>query len=134
VNEAELSAPPAPEPVRVSIGTVHLPKQFAYGVTKDDAQLLFHKLPDLSAYQGTMDFRDSNELTEKWSKGEQRELKKANEFARAIDLRNADADGIAYENRRRIIAEFSTPENPFDPGRTEVQGALCYFLWTRHLF
>lgn len=50
------------------------------------------------------------------------ELRKANLLAQALDLRNANAAGVAYENRLRIIEAFSTPKNPFDPGRTEVQG------------
>jgi len=56
-----------------------------------------------------------------------REKQKATTFAKVVDLRNADADGIAYENKRRIIVAFSTPENPFDPGRTEVQAAILTY-------
>ena len=67
-----------------------------------------------------------------------KEVRKANLFAKALDLRNANAAGIAFENRRRIIMAFSTPENPFDTGRTEVQGTcrsnfLCR-LHDVHLF
>ncbi|CDO74835.1 hypothetical protein BN946_scf185022.g5 [Trametes cinnabarina] len=50
------------------------------------------------------------------------ESQKFKVFARLVDLRNANAEGIAYENRRRIIAAFSEPDNPNDPGRPEVQG------------
>jgi len=64
------------------------------------------------------------------------ELHKANMFAKVLDLRNANAKGIAYVNRRRIIYAFSTPQNPFDTGRTEVQAALLTYkirnLW-KHL-
>ncbi|THU96875.1 S15/NS1 RNA-binding domain-containing protein [Dendrothele bispora CBS 962.96] len=133
VKEAGLAGPPAMQPIEVSVGTVHVPKQFAYGVTKDDAKLLFDKLPEMSAYQGVKDHKDTEKMNETWRLGVVRELKKATEFAKAIDLRNADAEGIAYENRRRIIAEFSAPENPFDPGRTEVQAAILTYrirnLW-----
>ena len=52
---------------------------------------------------------------------------KANLLAKALDLRNANAAGIAFENRRRIIKAFSMPENPYDTGRTEVQGAYILF-------
>ncbi|KAG5335178.1 hypothetical protein C0989_002006 [Termitomyces sp. Mn162] len=58
-----------------------------------------------------------------WRKNLVKEHGKANAFARVIDLRNANAAGIAYENRRRIIEAFSTPQNPFDTGRSEVQGS-----------
>ncbi|KAH0591350.1 hypothetical protein H2248_001428 [Termitomyces sp. 'cryptogamus'] len=68
-----------------------------------------------------------------WRKNIVKEHGKANAFARVIDLRNANAAGIAYENRRRIIEAFSTPQNPFDPGRSEVQAALLTYrirnLW-----
>ncbi|KAF5346125.1 hypothetical protein D9758_009970 [Tetrapyrgos nigripes] len=134
VNEAELASPPKRVPLDTSIGTIELPQQFAYGVTVSEAKLLFDKLPRLSAGQGLSEGTFSKELSDTLQKGEQRELKKANEFARAIDLRNADADGVQYENKRRIIAKFSTPENPFDPGRTEVQAALLTYrirnLWS----
>jgi len=60
----------------------------------------------------------------------------ANMFAKVLDLRNANAQGIAYVNRRRIIFAFSTPQNPYDTGRTEVQVALITYkirnLW-KHL-
>jgi len=54
-------------------------------------------------------------------------------LARVISLKNANAKGIAFENRRRIIAAFSEPSNPHDPGRPEVQAALLTYqirnLW-----
>jgi len=54
-------------------------------------------------------------------------------LARLISLRNANAKGIAFENRKRIIATFSEPSNPHDPGRPEVQAALLTYkirnLW-----
>jgi len=40
---------------------------------------------------------------------EQRKLKKANMLVSVRDLRNANAQGIAYENQRRIVAAFSGP-------------------------
>lgn len=51
-----------------------------------------------------------------------KELQKAQMFTTLLDLRNSDAQGLAFENRRRIVQEFSGPENPFDTGRPEVQG------------
>jgi hypothetical protein len=47
-------------------------------------------------------------------------------MAALVDLRNADAAWIAFENRRRVIEAFSEPVKPDDTGRTEVQGA-CLF-------
>jgi small subunit ribosomal protein S15 len=50
------------------------------------------------------------------------EGRKAEMLERLLDLRNANSAGIAYENRRRIVDEFSTADKPGDTGRTEVQG------------
>jgi len=51
-------------------------------------------------------------------------VKQANALARLVDLRNANKAGIAFENRRRVVAAFSEPGKPNDTGRTEVQAAL----------
>jgi small subunit ribosomal protein S15 len=48
----------------------------------------------------------------------------ANVMARMVDLRNANAAGVAFENRRRVVEAFSEPGKPNDTGRTEVQGAF----------
>ena len=42
-------------------------------------------------------------------------------FARVMDLRNSNARGIAFENRKRIIAAFSPPGKDNDTGCPEVQ-------------
>jgi small subunit ribosomal protein S15 len=108
-----------------SIGVVDLPKEFAFGVDAKEKELLFEDLPVASA-QMTVNTMTVNNLppTLKDVKDEEKnELLKANLLAKALDLRNANAAGIAFENRRRIIKTFSTPENPYDTGRTEVQGA-----------
>lgn len=121
VNEAALSQATQ---VRYPIGPVLLPNYLAYGMGNADSQKIFSTLPGLSA-QRELFASSSNpqSLLKLENSVNEAELLKANLFARAVDLRNADADGIAYENRRRIILAFSSPENPFDTGRTEVQGA-----------
>lgn len=60
-----------------------------------------------------------------------------------IDLRNANAGGIAFENRRRIVEAFSEPNRERkgpDTGRAEVQGisnglpcVLCANRWLDRL-
>lgn len=80
--------------------------------------MLFDSLPVLTAdmaQRGELDMAG-------YSSNKERQLQNANMFAKVLDLRNANAAGIAYENRRRIIHAFSGPENPFDTGRAEVQG------------
>ena len=70
----------------------------------------------------TSQIRNPSFTKEMRDEDDRAELRKANLLAKVLDLRNANAAGIAYENRLRIIEAFSTPQNPFDPGRTEVQG------------
>ncbi|KAJ7905671.1 mitochondrial ribosomal protein S15, partial [Mycena olivaceomarginata] len=101
-------------------GVADMPKYKAFGVAEAEAKTLFRRLPDL-----TIDSPGREEKAQK--EVEAAERLKAVNFARVIDLRNADVAGISYENRRRIIVAFSTPENPFDPGRTEVQAAILTY-------
>jgi len=120
------------KPVETSVGTVNVPAQPAFGVAEAEQKLLFDHLPKLTAEAASQpttiaigspppaympDVATLNEIAT------QKELEKANMFAKVVDLKNANAAGIAFENRRRIVAAFSTPENPFDTGRAEVQGA-----------
>ncbi|KAJ3709879.1 hypothetical protein DFJ43DRAFT_1009440, partial [Lentinula guzmanii] len=119
VNEAELSSPPQMTSIELPVGTVQLPSQMGFGVTDTDAEKLFRRLPELSLHT-----KGSNNGSENEPFAGERENIKANTFAKVLNLRNADSDGIAYENKRRIIVAFSTLENQFDPGRTEVQGAV----------
>jgi hypothetical protein len=50
-------------------------------------------------------------------------VRQVNAMAAVVDLRNANAAGIAFENRRRVIAAFSEPGKSNDTAR-EVQ---CVF-------
>jgi len=114
---------------------VHMPQQLGFGVGDAERMMLFDKLPMLSAEAETLGAEHDSQETKsaKYALGLEKELKKANSFAQLLDLRNANAAGIAYENRRRIIAAFSSPSNPIDPGRSEVQAALLTYrirnLW-----
>lgn len=128
VDEKELEGPPSLQDIETPVGTVHLPQQLAYGMSDAETTALLHDLPQLSSSVGALGKQTESDITAADTIGQKRELRKANEFAHAIDLRNADSGGIAYENRRRIILAFSSPENPFDTGRTEVQGE-CLFLY-----
>ncbi|KZP10075.1 S15/NS1 RNA-binding domain-containing protein [Athelia psychrophila] len=131
VTEQELSGL-EPEQKELSYGVLTMPKLLNYGVGPAEKQLLFEQLPPLTAQ------RDGLRQPEKWTAtshadAERVELMKVNMLARVIDLRNANAGGIAYENRRRIIAAFSEPGKPEDTGSPEVQVALVTFkirnLW-----
>ncbi|KAF7294808.1 hypothetical protein MIND_01018500 [Mycena indigotica] len=102
----------APSMVEEYQGVV-IPKYRSFGVHRDEKKILFDHLVTLTNTSVPKQAAESKAAAEN--------------FARAIDLRNADAAGISYENRRRIIKAFSTPENPFDPGRTEVQAAILTY-------
>ncbi|PPQ93561.1 hypothetical protein CVT25_005553 [Psilocybe cyanescens] len=122
-----------------ALGTVLLPLQFGHGVGPVEKKTLFEDLPmasvsmSMAAHEQTayLDRQSTNPklanpltLAELLDVENGKELRKSNLLAKALDLRNANAGGIAFENRRRIIMAFSTPDNPYDTGRTEVQVAL----------
>lgn len=116
--------------------TVTVPKATNYGIGAVEKELLLEDLPVLSAqapflaagshFNSVFDSQVSRPtvevLAEKQADAVKTEMAKLNAFAKVIDLQNANARGIAYENRRRIVLEFSGPQNQFDPGRAEVQG------------
>jgi len=130
VDEEVLVSSTELQPRSFAIGQVNVPNQFGFGVDTAEQNMLLDSLPLLTAdmaQRGDLDM--SGYRTNK-----ERQLQNANMFAKILDLRNANAAGIAYENRRRIIYAFSTPQNPFDPGRAEVQAALLTYkirnLWS----
>lgn len=145
VDQEALSAPPQKslESVAVEVGTLELPKQLGFGVAEPaEKSMLFNDLPlatvqmslsndgieeESAKYADRVAVRPPSSV-EKFEKARLTELGKANLFAKTLDLRNANAKGISFENRRRIIKAFSAPENPFDTGRTEVQGEDFFLL------
>jgi len=139
INEDELHSSTAMKPTEVPYGVVNLPQQLGLGVDEAEKRILFEDLPLATsemalnnaqilkkaiASQGTSATLKVREDTDAdiLAREREKELRKANLLAKALDLRNANAAGISFENRRRIILAFSTPDNPFNPGRTEVQG------------
>jgi small subunit ribosomal protein S15 len=131
IKETDLTSTTAMHSKEFSIGNVDLPKEFAFGVDAKEQTLLFDELPSVSA-QMNANSLPSDSKSEEVVRLEENERLKANLLAKALDLRNANAAGIAFENRRRIIKAFSTPENPYNTGRTEVQGTLndLFSAWT----
>lgn len=113
--------------VESSVGEVLIPAQPAFGVAAVEADLLFNELPRISAEARNLlpppvGAAVSSDKVQQFERFAEQERRKVENFSKVVDLRNANAAGIAFENRRRIIEAFSTPENPFDPGRAEVQG------------
>ncbi|KIM88887.1 hypothetical protein PILCRDRAFT_62247 [Piloderma croceum F 1598] len=122
VTEKELDGA-SPQPLTLSSGVLLMPRLLNYGVGEAEKELLFEHLPPLTTEVGGIRRPKAWTMT-LHEEAEQMELKKANMLASVIDLRNANAGGIAYENRRRIVAAFSEPGKPGDTGRPEVQAAL----------
>jgi small subunit ribosomal protein S15 len=110
----------------LATGSLHMPKHFNYGIGEQEKDLLFEALPQLTIENISKPrpggAQGVQRMMARHNEAGKMELLKLHFFSRAVSLRNANAKGIAYENRRRIIAEFSEPANPEDPGRPEVQG------------
>ncbi len=116
---------------------VRVPPSLAFGIRQREQRMLFEHLPLLSADMNTrhemsmMGGGGANHHqmgVETMSAYHETQLTagvaQANAMARVVDLRNANAAGISFENRRRVIEAFSEPGKPNDTGRTEVQGTL----------
>lgn len=115
-----------------------IPKYMSYGMEGTDAagtkgdkiELFFHDLPRISSGSGEASHSANNMdrlrmgmgISQETRMVKETEFEKASNFARAIDLRNANARGLAFENRRRVIAAFSPSGNMADSGYPEVQG------------
>lgn len=101
------------------------------GLSEHDHEFLFKHLPDVSAQATFLKTTDVDPL--EWSSGsnstdlakaEYMEKHKASMLARIMDLRNSNADDVAFQNRKRVVLAFSAPSQPYDTGRPEVQGTL----------
>ena len=119
--EAVYSQDSEPQVLHFSEGDVKMPSHLNFGIEGgEEKKLLFEVLPTLTVERGVTTFDE--DTVERTKAAMKEEVEKANMFARLADLRNANAKGLAYENRRRIIAAFSTPQHPNDTGRPEVHG------------
>ncbi|KAJ3552636.1 hypothetical protein NM688_g4046 [Phlebia brevispora] len=115
-----------------------LPKYYNFGIGDKEKSMLFEALPTLTM-ERTLEVGANEKLARPEFLNEQSptaefvENVKANMLARIVDLRNANARGIAFENRRRCIAAFSESGKPDDTGRPEVQGTIHVFHTTVRL-
>lgn len=135
VTEKDIyAAAEVPDSVPDGATEVIVPQFFNYGLKAAERRQLFETLPVLTAEArvksvlakaGDLLPQDMIPVAEQAQKeGEAAEAYKAQLLARVVDLRNANARGIAYENRQRCIAAFSEPGKPNDTGRPEVQAAI----------
>jgi hypothetical protein len=96
-----------------------------FGIPREASELLFEKLPAVSAQRGFLKQSDGAiafepRVMEEAEKAEEEEVTKADQLKRIVDLRNANSDGIAVENRRRVIETFARSER--DTASPEVVG------------
>lgn len=128
ITEKDLEAT---DVVDYPMGSVAVSKHLNYGIGEREKEMLFDTLPQLSALHsvasvsslGNQRNVSATKLQQQHDEAIPIERFKTRMFARVISLKNANAKGIAFENRRRIVTAFSEPSNPHDPGRPEVQGA-----------
>jgi small subunit ribosomal protein S15 len=128
-EELAPDAPPQIVHIPAAAADVRVPPALAFGLREREQRMLFEHLPLLSADMATrremhaMRSVKAEEMAVRHEEELAAGVAQANAIAKLVDLRNANAGGIAFENRRRVIAAFSEPEKPNDTGRTEVQGA-----------
>jgi small subunit ribosomal protein S15 len=105
------------------------PLASSFGIRAREQRMLFAHLPLLAADMHTRrEMRMSGtpkaaEMAAQHERALEAGTRQAESLAKLVDLRNANAAGVAFENRRRVVEAFSEPGKPGDTGRTEVQGA-----------
>jgi len=125
ITEDALYSDSVPEVIRSPEGDIELPPHLSYGIAGEAKELLFEVLPPLSAQKDVTKF--SENVVSEMQQAMEMEKAKANMFAKIVDLRNANAKGLAFENRRRCINMFSPPGKSDDTGRPEVQGTTAKY-------
>lgn len=119
---AATSAAVAEDPAFPTTG--YTPKEFNFGLAKEDAEQLSTVLPLVSAQRvalsGPHEFGEAMER--RAVEAEEQERDKRDKLMRIVDLRNANAKGIEVENTRRIVGAFGRAEG--DTGSPEVQAAI----------
>ncbi|EJU02678.1 S15/NS1 RNA-binding domain-containing protein [Dacryopinax primogenitus] len=103
---------------------INLPELYQHGLGEGDERVLFESLPTLASTTGLVfdDKRSEQRLMDELQDNTLISRLQANYLSRILDLRNANAQGIAFENRRRCIKVFGETES--DSGRPEVQAAI----------
>lgn len=120
---------------------VTLPSASAFGLGPGENALLFEHLPVIAADMSTAKSLNGNGKTPVVIKPREREYRytemanqaavAAGTLARLVDLRNANARGVAFENRRRIVRAFAGEGRSYNPGLPECQGRSFFELRQR---
>ncbi|VDB86274.1 unnamed protein product [Peniophora sp. CBMAI 1063] len=120
---------------------VDLPAASAFGLGPGENALLFEHLPVAAADMSTaFSLAGGKALITKPKDREWRyndlaaqAATAAGTMAKLVDLRNANARGVAFENRRRIVRAFAGEGRSYNPGLPECQAALLTYkirnLW-----
>lgn len=119
ITEEQILA--APKTTVDASGNVQTPEILNFGVGPAEKELLFETLPAMGVEVKTRGVQ-AFKLQDVAKTAGAEELSKSSAFAAVVDLRNANAGGIAFANRQRIVEAFSEPGKPNDTGRAEVQG------------
>jgi len=110
-------------PARVRDPDVVFPANYQYGIGPREQRLLMEDLPTVRMQQQTCQLDPLRpDYEDEANRAFHLETRSKSQMARLLDLKNADAGGIAFENRRRIVEAFGEPGKKNDTGRTEVQG------------
>ncbi|KZT01189.1 mitochondrial ribosomal protein S15 [Laetiporus sulphureus 93-53] len=135
ITEEDIFSAPMPPASAEPGKELQIPEYMNFGMGEREKEMLFDVLPQLTIeghFQAREEnpegFRDLRERLDLVSQSaDMAEASKRTFFARLVDLRNANARGIAFENRKRIVEAFSEPDKPNDTGRPEVQASILTF-------
>ncbi|KZO96465.1 hypothetical protein CALVIDRAFT_549703 [Calocera viscosa TUFC12733] len=131
VDEKALQDEPIPE---INEKEIKLPELYQFDIRGAEERVLFDTLPKMSAMAGILVHgeRSESQMEATLKTNLMRSHLHGNILSRIVDLRNANAAGIGFENRRRCIRAFG--ESDEDTGRPEVQAAILTVrirnLWT----
>ena len=109
--------------------TVEVPAASAFGLGHGENRLLFEHLPvnavDMATAQslaGSKGVIRPEDREARYEELADKAATAAGTLAKLVDLRNANARGIAFENRRRIVRAFAGDGRSYNPGLPECQG------------
>lgn len=115
---------------RPIVGDFELPQLMNFGIGETERKFLFDELPKVRV-EGKLFAQSSSPgsfLPSRNSMNAEQIMQEEKSMqywlGRILDLKNANAQGRAYENRQRIVAAFSYSGAMTDTGCAEVQAAI----------
>lgn len=126
MKSGDLIAKPPAVPETSSNSSASNPPYFSFAMTAEDGEVILKALPEANETLSTANL-PATWKTDELPFNQHSESHKADRTRRILDLANANARGIRFENTRRIIRRFGQGEGP---GRCEVQGAQRNLLYS----